>query len=96
MYPSEWMQPPRVVQYDKHHRVVKVLFGLMPLYREHAGAMPHPGRTLSPLSMFALATMHVMQQFNAMPLEKANEAYRRMKSGDVKFRMILTMASGQS
>lgn len=26
-----------------------------------------------------------------MPLEKANEAYRRMKSGDVKFRMVLTM-----
>lgn len=26
-----------------------------------------------------------------MPLERANEAYQRMKSGDVKFRMVLTM-----
>jgi len=26
-----------------------------------------------------------------MPLEKANEAYQRMKSGDVKFRMVLTV-----
>ncbi|OXI42383.1 alcohol dehydrogenase [Burkholderia aenigmatica] len=26
-----------------------------------------------------------------MPLEQANEAYRRMKSGDVRFRMVLTM-----
>lgn len=28
-----------------------------------------------------------------MPLERANEAYRRMRSGDVKFRMVLTMCS---
>jgi alcohol dehydrogenase len=27
-----------------------------------------------------------------MPLEKANEAYQRMRSGDVKFRMVLTMS----
>ena len=26
-----------------------------------------------------------------MPLQKAFEAYLRMKSGDVKFRMVLTM-----
>ena len=26
-----------------------------------------------------------------MPLEKAAEAYERMKSGDVKFRMVLTV-----
>jgi alcohol dehydrogenase len=26
-----------------------------------------------------------------MPLEKAYDAYQRMKSGDVKFRMVLTM-----
>jgi len=28
-----------------------------------------------------------------MPLEDAADAYRRMKSGDAKFRMVLTMAS---
>ncbi|MEX3980503.1 alcohol dehydrogenase [Paraburkholderia sp. EG287A] len=27
-----------------------------------------------------------------MPLERANEAYQRMRSGDVKFRMVLTMS----
>lgn len=31
-----------------------------------------------------------------LPLEKAAEAYRRMKSGDVKFRMVLTMGSSAS
>lgn len=33
----------------------------------------------------------VRPRIKTMPLEKANEAYRRMKSGDVKFRMVLTM-----
>jgi alcohol dehydrogenase len=30
-------------------------------------------------------------QIETMPMEKAFEAYRKMKSGDVKFRMVLTM-----
>ena len=33
----------------------------------------------------------VRPQIETMPLEKAVEAYERMKSGDVKFRMVLTM-----
>lgn len=32
----------------------------------------------------------VRPMIETMPLEKANEAYQRMKSGDVKFRMVLT------
>jgi alcohol dehydrogenase len=31
-----------------------------------------------------------------MPLEKASEAYRKMKSGDVRFRMVLTMTGGST
>lgn len=34
----------------------------------------------------------IRPMIEVMPLEKANEAYRKMKSGDVKFRMVLTMA----
>jgi alcohol dehydrogenase len=34
----------------------------------------------------------VRAMIEVMPLEKANEAYQRMRSGDVKFRMVLTMA----
>lgn len=30
-------------------------------------------------------------RIETMPLEQASEAYRRMKSGDVRFRMVLTM-----
>ncbi|OWT65844.1 alcohol dehydrogenase [Candidimonas nitroreducens] len=39
----------------------------------------------------------VRPMIEVMPLERANEAYQRMKSGDVKFRMVLTMndAPGQ-
>lgn len=33
----------------------------------------------------------VRPQIETMPLEKAFEAYQKMKSGDVKFRMVLTM-----
>lgn len=33
----------------------------------------------------------VRPQIEVMPLEKANEAYKKMLSGDVKFRMVLTM-----
>jgi D-arabinose 1-dehydrogenase-like Zn-dependent alcohol dehydrogenase len=33
----------------------------------------------------------VCPQIETMPLEKAFEAYQRVKSGDVKFRMVLTM-----
>lgn len=33
----------------------------------------------------------VRPRIEVMPLEHAHEAYRRMKSGDVKFRMVLTM-----
>ncbi len=33
----------------------------------------------------------VRPQIEVMPLEKAHDAYRKMKSGDVKFRMVLTM-----
>jgi alcohol dehydrogenase len=33
----------------------------------------------------------VRPMIEVMPLEKANDAYRRMRSGDVKFRMVLTM-----
>jgi alcohol dehydrogenase len=35
----------------------------------------------------------VRPEIEIMPLEKANEAYQRMKSGDVKFRMVLSMKS---
>ncbi len=33
----------------------------------------------------------VRPMIEVMPLEKANDAYQRMRSGDVKFRMVLTM-----
>lgn len=33
----------------------------------------------------------VRPKIEVMPLERANEAYQRMKSGDAKFRMVLTM-----
>lgn len=36
----------------------------------------------------------VRPMIEVMPLEKANEAYQRMKSGDVKFRMVLSMSGG--
>ncbi|PVY69014.1 alcohol dehydrogenase [Cupriavidus alkaliphilus] len=32
-------------------------------------------------------------RFESMPLARANEAYQRLKRGDVKFRMVLTMAA---
>lgn len=35
----------------------------------------------------------VRPQIETMPMERAFEAYQRMKSGDVKFRMVLTMGS---
>lgn len=41
---------------------------------------------------FSLLT-DVRARIEIMPLEKANEAYQRMKSGDVRFRMVLTMKS---
>jgi len=31
-----------------------------------------------------------------MPLEQADEAYRKMKSGDVRFRMVLVMGSDRA
>ncbi|TDG02386.1 alcohol dehydrogenase [Paraburkholderia guartelaensis] len=34
----------------------------------------------------------VRPMIEVMPLERANEAYQRMRSGDVKFRMVLTMS----
>lgn len=33
----------------------------------------------------------ICPKFETMPLEKANEAYQRMKSGNVQFRMVLTI-----
>lgn len=39
---------------------------------------------------FSLLT-DVRARVETMPLEKANEAYQRVMSGDVKFRMVLTM-----
>lgn len=33
----------------------------------------------------------VRAQVETMPLERAWDAYQRVKSGDVKFRMVLTM-----
>lgn len=39
---------------------------------------------------FSLLT-GVRPVIEVMPLEKANEAYQRMKSGDIKFRMVLTV-----
>jgi alcohol dehydrogenase len=38
----------------------------------------------------------VRPMIEVMPLEKANEAYQKMKTGEVKFRMVLTMASGSA
>ncbi|MGR3905857.1 alcohol dehydrogenase [Burkholderia sp. SR8] len=38
----------------------------------------------------------IRPMIEVMPLEQANEAYRRMKSGDVKFRMVLTIAEESS
>lgn len=35
----------------------------------------------------------VRPSIEVMPFERANEAYQRMKSGDVKFRMVLTMGN---
>lgn len=38
----------------------------------------------------------VRPRIEVMPFEQANEAYQRMKSGDVKFRMVLTIARGHA
>lgn len=38
----------------------------------------------------------VRPAIEVMPLEQANEAYQKMKSGDVKFRMVLTVAAGST
>lgn len=38
----------------------------------------------------------VRPRIETMPLERAAEAYRRMRSGDVKFRMVLTMGDSPS
>ncbi len=38
----------------------------------------------------------VRPKIEIMPLQKANEAYQRMKSGGVKFRMVLSVAGGDS
>ncbi len=37
----------------------------------------------------------VRPMIETMPLEKAFEAYTKMKSGDVKFRMVLTMENNR-
>jgi alcohol dehydrogenase len=37
----------------------------------------------------------VRPRFEAMPLERANEAYQRMKSGAAQFRMVLTMGQAR-
>ncbi len=39
---------------------------------------------------------NVRPQIETMPLERAAEAYQRMRSGDVKFRMVLTMKDGHA
>lgn len=44
------------------------------------------GKTLS----FSLLS-GVRPKVETMPLEKANEAYQKMRSGEVEFRMVLTM-----
>lgn len=36
--------------------------------------------------------VNALPQIETMPLERATEAYQKMKSGNVKFRMVLTMA----
>ncbi|WCM24566.1 alcohol dehydrogenase [Paraburkholderia bryophila] len=36
----------------------------------------------------------VLPMIEVMPLEQANEAYRKMKSGDARFRMVLSMTRG--
>lgn len=36
----------------------------------------------------------VRPMIEVMPLEQANEAYRKMKSGDARFRMVLAMSAG--
>lgn len=41
---------------------------------------------------FSLLT-DVRAQIEVMPLEQANEAYQRMRSGDVRYRMVLTTAN---
>lgn len=35
----------------------------------------------------------IRPRIETMPLEQANDAYQRMRSGDVKFRMVLTMGA---
>ncbi len=44
---------------------------------------------------FSLLT-GVRPVIEVMPLEKANEAYQRMKFGDVKFRMVLAVGEQRS
>lgn len=36
--------------------------------------------------------VNALPQIETIPLERATEAYQKMKSGNVKFRMVLTMA----
>ncbi|WP_175728878.1 alcohol dehydrogenase [Burkholderia ambifaria] len=50
-----------------------------------------PYENESTLSFSVLAG--VRPKIEVMPLEQANDAYRRMKSGDVKFRMVLTTSA---
>jgi alcohol dehydrogenase len=38
----------------------------------------------------------VRPMIEVMPLERANEAYQKMKSGDVKFRMVLAVSDGSA
>lgn len=53
---------------------------------------PHEAEKTLKFSVLADARPHI----ETMPFEQANEAYARMKSGDVKFRMVLTMGSGSA
>lgn len=51
-----------------------------------------PYETEKALDFSVLAGVRPM--IEVMPLERADEAWRKMKSGDVRFRMVLTMSSG--
>jgi len=51
-----------------------------------------PYETERTLDFSVLAGVRPM--IEVMPLEEANEAYRRMRSGDVRFRMVLSMTRG--
>ena len=46
--------------------------------------------------LYAAFLLEQQGMIEVMPFDKANEAYQKMKSGNVKFRMVLIVANGSA